>query len=188
MSNQDFGGQHSGGQDLGGQRSGSDGTRGQGGTHKIKEAASEAFAKAGDMAREGGAKAKQAASEAASTVNEQVREMLDKQIGNCWSFAGQVASSFKLAADDLDQKSPIAATLVRGFADKVEGYVEEFQDQTVEQLMRPASDFTRRQPALVFGLAALAGFFMFRTVRTQVSSDSPPIAPEHMAEPGRSDG
>src|SRR6185503_10987992 len=120
--------------------------------------------------------------------NEQVKDLLDKQIGNSWNFAGQVASSFKLAADDLDQKSPFAATLVRGFADKGEGYAEEFQDQTVEQLMRSASDFTRRQPALVFGLAALAGFLMFRTMRTQVSSDSPPIAPEHTADPGHYHG
>ena len=182
MSNQDFGGQNFGRQDFG------DGSRGQAGPQKIKEAASDAFTKASDMAREGGAKAKQAASDAASTVNEQVREMLDKQIGSSWSFAGQVAGSFKLAADDLEQKSPFAATLVRGFADKVEGYAEEFQDQTVEQLMRSASDFTRRQPALVFGLAALAGFLMFRTMRTQVSSDSPPIAPEHTAEPGHYHG
>jgi hypothetical protein len=111
--------------------------------------------------------------------------MLDKQIGSSWSFAREVAGSFKVAADDLEQKSPFAATLVRGFADKVEGLAEEFQDQTVEQLMRSASDLTRRQPALVFGLAALAGFLVFRTVRTQVSSDSPPIAPDHTSEPGR---
>ena len=154
-------------------------------TETIKDAASDAFAKASDMARETGAKAKQAASDTAATVNEQVKEMLDKQIGNSWGFAGQIASSFKLAADDLDQKSPFAAGLVRNFADKVEGYAEEFQDQTVEQVVRSASDFTRRQPALVFGLAAVAGFFMFRTMKTvQGNTSSPPIAPEQDGEPG----
>src|SRR5262245_163648 len=181
MSNQDVGGQNFGGQDWGGGGS-------RGGAKTFNQTAGQAFTKAADMAREGGTKAKQAASETASTVNEQVREMLDKQVGSSWSFAGQVASSFKLAANDLDQKSPFAATLVRGFADKVEDYAEEFQDQTVEQLMRSASDFTRRQPALVFGLAALAAFFMFRTVKTQISTDSPPTAPEHMTESGRAHG
>jgi ElaB/YqjD/DUF883 family membrane-anchored ribosome-binding protein len=154
-------------------------------TETIKEAASDAFTKASEMARETGAKAKQAASDTAATINEQVKEMLDKQIGNSWGFAGQVASSFKLAADDLDQKSPFAAGLVRNFAGKVENYAEEFQDQTVEQVVRSASDFTRRQPALVFGLAAVAGFFMFRTMKTaQGNASSPSIAPEQNEEPG----
>jgi ElaB/YqjD/DUF883 family membrane-anchored ribosome-binding protein len=166
-----------------------DGSRGKSTTDTIKDAASDAFAKASDMARDTGAKAKQAASDTAATVNEQVKEMLDKQIGNSWNFAGQVASSFKLAADDLDQKSPFAAGLVRNFADKVEGYAEEFQDQTVEQMMRSASDFTRRQPALVFGLAAMAGFFMFRTMKTaQGHTASPSIAPEPGGTPGGSHG
>jgi hypothetical protein len=147
-------------------------------TQTIKDSASEAMNKASDMAREAGAKAKQAASEAASGVNEQVREMLDKQIGNTWNFAGEIAGSFKVAADDLEQKSPFAAGLVRNFAEKVEGYAEDFQSQTVEQVVRSASDFTRRQPALVFGLAAVAGFMMFRTAKTaQAMASSPPIAP-----------
>ena len=152
---------------------------GKSGAESIKGAASDAFAKASDMARDAGSKAKQAASEAASDVNERVRGMLDKQIGNSWNFAGQVAGSFKIAAEDLDQKSPLAASLVRNFAEKVEDYAEEYQDQTVEQVVRTASDFTRRQPALVFGLAALAGFFVFRTVKTaQGSAASPPLQPE----------
>jgi hypothetical protein len=168
MSQQDFGG------------GASTASRSKNTTDTIKQAASDTFAKASDLARDTGAKAKEAASDAASTVNEQVRGMLDKQIGNSWSVAGQVASSFKLAADDLDQKSPFAAGLVRNFAEKVEGYAEDFQDQTVEQVVRSATDFTRRQPALVFGLAALAGFLIFRTMKTaQGTTASPSIAPEH---------
>jgi len=165
MSNQDFG------------SGASAGSRGKSSTDTIKDAASEVFGKASDMAREAGSKAKQAASDTASKVNEEVRGMLDKQIGNSWNFAGQVAGSFKLA-DDLDQKSPFAAGMVRNFAEKVENYAEEFQDQTVEQVMRSASDFTRRQPALVFGLAAVAGFFVFRTMKTaQGAAASPSIQP-----------
>jgi ElaB/YqjD/DUF883 family membrane-anchored ribosome-binding protein len=148
----------------------------------MKEAASETIAKASDMAsgmaRDTGAKAKQAASDAASTVNEQVREMLDKQISSSWNLAGQMASSFKVAADDLNQTSPFAAGLVRNLAEKVEGYADEFQDQTVEQVVRSASDFTRRQPALVFGLAALAGFLIFRTAKTALPTASPSITPD----------
>ena len=146
-------------------------------TKTIKSAATEALTMASGAAREAGTKAQQIASDAASSVNEQVREMLDKQIGESWNFAGQIASSFKVAADDLSQKSPFAAGLVRNLAEKVETYAEEFQDQTVEQVFRSAADFTRRQPAVVFGLAALAGFLILRTAKTAHVA-SPSISPD----------
>jgi hypothetical protein len=38
--------------------------------------------------------------------------------------------------------------------------------------LRAASNVTRRQPALVFGLAALAGFFVFRTLKAAPSGAS----------------
>jgi hypothetical protein len=143
----------------------------------IKEAAGDAFAKASDVARDVGSKAKQAASDTASTMTEQVKDLLDRQLGNGVTAAGHFASSIKLAADDLDRQSPVMASVVRNFANKVEDYAEDFQDQTVDHLARSASDFTRRQPALVFGLAALAGFFIFRTMKSAPAVRAPSIQP-----------
>jgi hypothetical protein len=57
------------------------------------------------------------------------------------------------------------------------GYADGLRHQSAEQLMRGASDFTRRQPAVVFGLAALAGFFVLRTLKSTGSAASPPIQP-----------
>jgi ABC-type transporter Mla subunit MlaD len=148
----------------------------------VKEAASEAFAKVSDVARDVGSKATETASETAFTITEQVKEMLDRQIGNGASMAGQFASSIKLAADDLDRNAPLLASMVRSLADKVEDYAGEFQDQTVEHLTRSAADFTRRQPALVFGLAALAGFFLFRTIKSAPDTTSSPSIQPIQAE------
>jgi hypothetical protein len=92
-------------------------------------------------------------------------------------MAGHFAGSVRLAADDLDRQSPALAGLVRNLADKVEEYAGEFEGQTIDQLARTASDFTRRQPALVFGLAALAGFFMLRTMRNAQNLSAPSIQP-----------
>ncbi len=147
-------------------------------TQGIKEAASDAFAKASDAARDAGSKAKQAASDTAFTVSEQVKDLLDRQLGNGVTAAGHFASSIKLAADDLDRESPAMASVVRSFANKVENYADDFQDQTVDHLARSASDFTRRQPALVFGLAALAGFFIFRTMKNAPAVRAPSIQPD----------
>jgi hypothetical protein len=142
-----------------------------------KETANEAFAKASDMARQAGAKAKQAAADTASTMTDQVKDMLDRQIGSGANVASHFANSARLAADDLDAQSPMLAGLVRNFATKIEGYADDMQDQTVDHLIRSASDFTRKQPALVFGLAAVAGFFMFRTMKSAQATSSPPIQP-----------
>jgi hypothetical protein len=153
--------------------------RQQGGNkpQNMKEAANQAFGKASEFARDAGAKAKEAAADTTFTVTEQVKEMLDKQIGNGANFASQFANSFKVAADDLNQQSPFVAGLVRNFATKIEDYADDLQDQTVDHLARAAADFTRKQPALVFGLAAVAGFFMFRTVKSAQSMPSPSIQP-----------
>jgi hypothetical protein len=110
--------------------------------------------------------AKKAASEAVSTITDQVKELLNSQLASGVEMVGQFGSSAKLAADDLDQNAPQLAGLVRGVADRIEGYAEDKRDQSIDQLFRSASDFTRRQPALVFGLAALAGFFAFRTLKS----------------------
>jgi hypothetical protein len=155
------------------------GTQGKRPRQGVKSAASDAFAKGADIARDAGEKITEAASEAASTITEQVKEVLDRQIGG---GANAFASSARLAADDLNQQSPLLASLVRGFANKVEGYADGLQHQTVEQVVQAASRFTRRQPALVFGLAAVAGFFVFRTMKTMQQTPSPPIQPGQPGE------
>jgi hypothetical protein len=144
---------------------------------KMKDTADSAYAKASDIAREAGSKAKQAAADTASTMTEQVKDMLDRQIGTGADMASQFASSVRLAADDLDTQSPMLAGFVRNFASRIEGYAEDMQDQTIDHLARAAADFTRKQPALVFGLAAVAGFLMFRTMKSAQGTTSPPIQP-----------
>jgi ABC-type transporter Mla subunit MlaD len=109
---------------------------------------------------------KKAASEAASTITDQVKELLDSQLASGVEMVGHLGSSAQRAADDLNRNAPQLAGLVRGVADRIEGYADDMRDQSVDELFRSASNFTRRQPALVFGLAALAGFFAFRTIKS----------------------
>jgi hypothetical protein len=111
--------------------------------------------------------------------------LLDRQLGAGIGSAHHFASSMKLAAADLDQESPLLAGLVRNFADKVDDYAEDFQGQTVEEITQTASDFARRQPALVFGLAALAGFVLFRAMKSAPDLEAPPIQPGPEDGPGQ---
>jgi len=146
---------------------------------KFRDATGEAFSKASDTARDAAEKAKRAAGDAASSVSDHVMGLLNDQIVVGAQSANHFAGSMRIAADDLERESPTLAGLVRGFAHNVDHYADRFEEQTVEQLVKSASDLTRKQPALVFGLAALAGFFAYRTFKNASDSSvsSPPIQP-----------
>jgi ElaB/YqjD/DUF883 family membrane-anchored ribosome-binding protein len=147
----------------------------------LTDIATQTFAKASAVARDAGETARSAASDTISTVTDQVREILDKQVGSNAQAAVQFAGSMKTAAQDMEQHSPLMAALAKSVAQKVEGVASDLQNQTVNQMMNSAADFTRRQPALVFGLAALAGFMMFRTVKNAspdtITTAAPSIQP-----------
>jgi hypothetical protein len=51
-------------------------------------------------------------------------------------------------------------------------YAQTVKGRTVEDLWHNAADFTRRQPALVFGLASLTGFLAYRTFKNTKPTSS----------------
>jgi hypothetical protein len=156
----------------------------------MRDAAGDTFSKASDTARDAGEKAKRAAADAASTMSNHVMGLLNDQLGASAQSANRFASSMRVAANDLQKENPMLAGLVKGFADNVERYADRLEDQSVEHLAKSASDLTRRQPALMFGLAALAGFFAFRTFKSAGASSvaSPPIQPTHYHSAGDNHG
>jgi ElaB/YqjD/DUF883 family membrane-anchored ribosome-binding protein len=151
---------------------------------KFGEAANEAVAAASSVAQQATEGAKQSAAYAVNMVSSQLKELLDQQVVNGADMIGHVAKSAQLAADDLDQNVPQVAKLVRGLADRIEVVADDIRDQTAEELVKNVTDFTRRQPALTFGLAALAGFFVFRALKSSPSvTSSSPIQPDHDGSP-----
>jgi ElaB/YqjD/DUF883 family membrane-anchored ribosome-binding protein len=121
--------------------------------------------------------AKRAASEAAFTISGHVKDLLDTQLASGAVVVGQLGKSAQRAAEDLEQDTPQLAGLVRGVADRIEDYADHLREQSVDALLQSASSFTRRQPALVFGLAALAGFFALRTIKSTAAPSRPARAP-----------
>ena len=106
------------------------------------------------------------ASEAASSITHQVKGLLDEQVGNGANMVGHLAGSTLLAAEDLQRNAPQLAGLLQGVAHRLESYADDLHGQSVDDLWRSASNYTRRQPAVVFGLAALVGFFALRTLKS----------------------
>jgi len=154
-------------------------TAGQRSTGGLAQTANEALSRTAALSQQAADKARQAAAETASTVTSQVKGLLDSQVGSGAEMIGHVADSARLAARDLEQNAPQIAGIVRGVAERMDDYADDLRDQSVEDLLRAASDLTRRQPALVFGLAALAGFFAFRTIKHSAGPiASPSIQPD----------
>jgi ElaB/YqjD/DUF883 family membrane-anchored ribosome-binding protein len=116
--------------------------------------------------------AKGAAADTAVTLGNQVKGLLDDQVGHGAAVVGRFANATQRAADELEQESPQVARLVRGVADRLDSYADDLQNQSVDELVQAASNYTRRQPAVVFGLAALAGFFALRTFKSATSTSS----------------
>jgi ElaB/YqjD/DUF883 family membrane-anchored ribosome-binding protein len=116
--------------------------------------------------------AKGAAADTAATLGNQVKGLLDDQVGHGAAVVGRFANATQRAADELEQESPQVARLVRGVADRLDSYANDLQKQSVDELVQAASNYTRRQPAVVFGLAALVGFFALRTFKNAASGSS----------------
>ena len=125
-------------------------------------------------------------SSGAGRVKRQVAEVLDRQVASGADMISKVASSTRHAADELEQEVPQLAGKIRSVADTVDGYADGMKGQSVEDVVRSASDFARRQPAIVFGFAALAGFMMFRTMQAASHHDNMSERSHGMSE--RNDG
>jgi hypothetical protein len=159
-------------------RSSSSGNRREGATGGQHERSKDG---GNSIAAEATEKAKQFAADATETVTLQAKRLLDGQVSAGADLIAAIAGATRRASTDLEHETPQIAKLVHSFADRVDTYSDQLRDQSVEDLMRAASQFTRRQPALVFGLAALAGFFAWRVVKAAPAgssmTSSPPIQP-----------
>jgi len=132
----------------------------------MRAKAGEAISKVTDAAQQAGSQAKDAAASLASDASQKAKGFLNMQVSSGSDLAGHVARSVRCAADSLDPNAPQLASLARGAAERVEQFSRDIRGQTVEDMVRTASEFTRRQPALVFGLASLAGFLAFRVLKS----------------------
>ena len=138
----------------------------------VRAKAGEAVSKLADVAQQAGTQAKEAASSLASDANDRAKGFLTQQVASGADLAGHVADSVRSAADSLDRSAPQLANFVRSAAERVEEFSEDMRGKSAEELMRTASDFTRRQPALVFGLASLAGFVLLRVLKSNPDAGS----------------
>lgn len=153
-------------------------------SERATKAAKDALSSASSWADKGATTVKQTASETAATLTNEVKQVLNRQVGAGADMLAQMGRSVNRVADELEHDAPQMAGMARTVASQVEDYAHQFRQQSVDQLWQSAADLTRRQPALVFGLAALAGFFALRIVKSSPGVSAPPIQPSYSYRSG----
>jgi ElaB/YqjD/DUF883 family membrane-anchored ribosome-binding protein len=142
-----------------------------------KRQAEELRHKASDAAREAGDSIKQAGREAADRVadtarqtGEQVRERASAMVADRKSRLAEEVSVFSQAlhraADTLEEKDDVTlGSYAHQAGDFVDSCARYLQDANPSDMIRGASDFTRRHPELVLGGLFLAGVSFARFLK-----------------------
>ncbi|HEY7245297.1 MAG TPA: hypothetical protein VH678_15610 [Xanthobacteraceae bacterium] len=173
MTNQDF------------RREPVEGVRAREGMSEWTKAATGDRSGASSFVEDAAEKVKQAASSTAASLTGDLKELLNRQVGSGADKLACVARSARVAAHDLERDSPAVAELARTLAARVDAYGQRLRGRSVDEIWRDAADFTRRQPALVLGLSALAGFFAMRLLKSNPPISAPSIQPSHSYQPGQ---
>ena len=134
---------------------------------------------------------RQTASSLASDTRERMKGLLGEKLASGAELVGQVASSTRRTADELERNSPQFSGVLRDASTRMEEFSRTLHAKSVDELVETATSYARRQPAMLFGAAAVAGFALFRlfkaadegSLRGGVNTerrihDSPSVLPE----------
>jgi ElaB/YqjD/DUF883 family membrane-anchored ribosome-binding protein len=105
---------------------------------------------------------RQTASSLASDTRARMNGLLSEKLSSGAEVVGQVAGSARRAADDLERTSPQISGLLRDASAHMEEFSRTLRAKSVDEIVETATSYARRQPAVLFGAAAVAGFALFR--------------------------
>jgi len=106
------------------------------------------------------------AKEFAAQAGETLKERANEQKNAGAEYVGSIADAIRRAAHEFDNELPIAAVYMRKAASKVEEISDTVQHGDLQDLVRGAQSFARRQPTAFLGLAVLAGFGAVRFLKS----------------------
>ena len=117
--------------------------------------------RASDLANE----AKEMAENATDTIKEAVSDKKDDGA----AYVSNLAQAIRRAGKEFDNELPLAGTYIRQAASQVENVAGSIRTGDLNDLVRSARAFARRQPTAFVGIAALAGFAAVRFLKSSSS-------------------
>jgi ElaB/YqjD/DUF883 family membrane-anchored ribosome-binding protein len=121
-----------------------------------------------------GEAAKNAADTLVSATTEKLKDVANQQVTAGADFVRHVGASVRAAGQHLDSKAPQIARFVFSAAQTIEQSADQLRGQSIDELARSTAEFARRRPEIVFGVAAVSGFLVFRLLNAGISGATRP--------------
>ena len=113
-----------------------------------------------------------AAKDVASQATDKLKDAVNDRKSSGAEYIGTLADTMRRAAREFDTDLPIAGTYIRKAAEQVDGVSEGIRNGNLNDLVRSAQTFARRQPTAFLGIAVLAGFGVVRFLKSSAESSS----------------
>ena len=134
-------------------------------TRDLRDKASDVFSKLSDASQEAVGEAKKSAGSLAKEATQRAKGALQERVSTGADLLGQVAASAHAAAKSLDPEAPQLAGFLRDAGQRMDDFSQDLRDKSIDELIETSVDFARRQPAVLFGVAAATGFLLFRVFK-----------------------
>jgi hypothetical protein len=152
----------------------------------------ETLAKGGEQMKDEAARAtaevRQRGSEIASTAVEQAETYAYEQKKAGAQHVANFARAVERAADELEGSSPELAQYAHSAASTVSRFSDTLRQSNVRELLDEANDFARREPALFFGAAIVAGMALSRFLRSSAERGATTENSRHAGTPATPSG
>jgi hypothetical protein len=99
-------------------------------------------------------------------AEERARSMAERQKRAGAERVGSMARAVRDAAGNLEREMPAAAEFIQNAARQIEEKSADYRDRSIDEIFSEVAAFARRQPALFFGGALLAGFVLSRFLKS----------------------
>ncbi|MBV9481320.1 MAG: hypothetical protein JO249_11285 [Acidobacteria bacterium] len=130
-------------------------------------------AKAADTMSDLGGAAKQAADTLVSATTEKLKDIGNQQVAAGADLVGNLGASVRAAGKHLDSDAPQIARLLFSAAETIEQSADQLRGQSIDELARSTAEFARQRPEIVFSVAAVSGFLLFRLLNAGISATGP---------------
>jgi hypothetical protein len=103
---------------------------------------------------------------AVEPLKNKMREIAEQQKDAGADQLGSIADAVHGAAHELEGKLPAAADYIHGAAERIERASTDMRNRGVDEIISACGSFARREPAVFFGGAMIAGFAISRFLKS----------------------
>ena len=113
-----------------------------------------------------------AAKDVAGQATDKLKDAVNDRKSASAEYVGSLADTMRRAAKEFDTDLPMAGSYMRKAAAQVENVSDSIKAGNLNDLVRNAQSFARRQPTAFLGIAVLAGFGVVRFLKSSAEEPS----------------